>query len=95
MVAVVEMTNGKLCLHPVSDGKKTFLPCAYGYATIIRKAQDASLDALVFFFFRPLLRESLQKFGGCVFLGGGGLFGSICLLAVLTMQMCATRRRRA
>ena len=50
-VAVVELTNGKLCLlHPVSDGNKTFLPCAYGYATTIRKAQGASLEAVVLFF---------------------------------------------
>ena len=50
-VAVVELTSGKLCLlHPVSDGKQTFLPCAYGYATTIRKAQGASLDAVVLYF---------------------------------------------
>ena len=51
VVAVVQLKNGKLLLlHPVSDGKGTFLPCAYGYATTIRKAQGASLDAVVLFF---------------------------------------------
>ena len=50
-VAVVELASGKLCLlHPVTIGEKTFLPCAYGYATTIRKAQGASLDAVVLFF---------------------------------------------
>ena len=50
-VAVVALNTGKLVLlHPVSDGKATFLPCAYGYATTVRKAQGASLDGVVLYF---------------------------------------------
>ena len=50
-VAVVELSSGKLVLlHPVTDGDETFLPCAYGYATTIRKAQGASLDGVILYF---------------------------------------------
>ena len=50
-VAVVTLTTGRLVLlHPTNDGGKIFLPCAYGYATTIRKVQGASLDAVVLFF---------------------------------------------
>ena len=50
-VAVVELESGKLVLlHPVTDGDATFLPCAYGYATTIRKAQGASLDGVILYF---------------------------------------------
>ena len=50
-VAVVELFNGRLLLlHPVVDGELTFLPCAYGYATTIRKAQGASLPAVILYF---------------------------------------------
>ena len=50
-VAVVELESGKLVLlHPVTDGEQTFLPCAYGYATTIRKAQGASLDGVILYF---------------------------------------------
>ena len=34
----------------MTEGKATFLPCAYGYATTIRKVQGASLDAVVLYF---------------------------------------------
>ena len=34
----------------MSDGKATFLPCAYGYATTVRKAQGASLDGVALYF---------------------------------------------
>ena len=41
-------TGGMILVHPVSAGKvdtmHEFLPCAYGYATIVRRAQGASLD---------------------------------------------------
>ena len=50
-VAVVELFSGTyVLLHPVTDGELTLLPCAYGYATTIRKAQGASLDAVVLYF---------------------------------------------
>ena len=41
----LRLTTGVLLLvHPVTVGEATFLPCAYGYATTIRKAQGQSLD---------------------------------------------------
>ncbi len=47
----MELFSGKLLLlHPVHDKDQLFLPCAYGYATTIRNAQGASLDAVVLFF---------------------------------------------
>ena len=50
-VAVVELFTGRLLLlHPITEGKSTFLPCAYGYASTIRKAQGASLPAVVLYF---------------------------------------------
>ena len=50
-VAVVELFNGRLLLlHPIVQGEDTFLPCSYGYATTIRKAQGASLPCVILFF---------------------------------------------
>ena len=51
-VATVQLQSGRIVLlHPVTteDGA-TFLPCAYGYATTMRKAQGASLDGVVLYF---------------------------------------------
>ena len=31
-------------IHPMEENGMTFLPCCYGYATTIRRAQGASLD---------------------------------------------------
>ena len=50
-VAVVQLFNGRpLLLHPVVEGDQSFLPCAYGYASTIRKAQGASLPAVILYF---------------------------------------------
>ena len=44
-IFILRLTTGVLLLvHPVTVGEQTFLPCAYGYATTIRKAQGQSLD---------------------------------------------------
>ena len=41
-------TGGMILVHPVSVGKADtmhgFLPCTYGYAIIVRRAQGASVD---------------------------------------------------
>ena len=43
-----------ILVHPVSVGRADtmheFLPCAYGYATTIRRAQGASLDYVCLYF---------------------------------------------
>ena len=50
-VAVVQLFSGRLLLlHPIVEGEQTFLPCAYGYASTIRKAQGASLPAVILYF---------------------------------------------
>ena len=42
-VFTVELSNGVLVLvHPIYDMKQCFLPCTYGYATTIRRAQGAT-----------------------------------------------------
>ena len=42
-VFTVELSSGVLVLvHPIKDKKQTFLPCTYGYATTIRRAQGAT-----------------------------------------------------
>jgi hypothetical protein len=44
-VFTMKLTNGtRLLVHPISDGGVQFLPCTYGYATTIRRAQGSSLD---------------------------------------------------
>ena len=45
-VAIVRLTTGNLVLlHPVSAGDDSFfLPCTYGYASTIRRAQGSSLS---------------------------------------------------
>ena len=42
-VFTVKLSTGVLVLvHPMYDKKQCFLPCTYGYATTIRKAQGAT-----------------------------------------------------
>ena len=36
-------TGGMVLVHPIRVGKQVFLPCCYGYATTIRRAQGSSL----------------------------------------------------
>ena len=51
-VFTVKLTTGCMVLvHPMRDqGEAHFLPCSYGYATTIRRAQGASLDSGCLFF---------------------------------------------
>jgi hypothetical protein len=37
-------TGSMLLVHPIVQGDRLFLPCTYGYATTIRRAQGATLD---------------------------------------------------
>ena len=43
-------TSRMVLLHPIVEAQATFLPCAYGYATTIRKVQGASFDGVVLYF---------------------------------------------
>ena len=47
-------TSSMILVHPVSAGRggtlHEFLPCTYGYATTIRRAQGASLDYVCLYF---------------------------------------------
>ena len=43
-------TGQLLFVHPITDGGDVFLPCTYGYATTIRRAQGSSLDMGCVFF---------------------------------------------
>ena len=36
-------TGGMVLVHPIRVGQQVFLPCCYGYATTIRRAQGSSL----------------------------------------------------
>ena len=50
-VFLVRLTTGTLVLvHPIAVDDAQFLPCTYGYATTIRRAQGASLDAGCLYF---------------------------------------------
>jgi hypothetical protein len=43
-VFTVRLTSGTMCLvHPIHVDGRTFLPCCYGYATTIRRAQGSTL----------------------------------------------------
>ena len=37
-------TGNMVLVHPIEENGELFLPCCYGYATTIRRAQGASLD---------------------------------------------------
>ena len=37
-------TGNLVLVHPIEEDGATFLPCCYGYATTIRRAQGASLE---------------------------------------------------
>ena len=42
-VFTVELPTGvHVLVHPIYDKKRCFLPCTYGYATTIRRAQGAT-----------------------------------------------------
>jgi hypothetical protein len=48
---VVKFSNDKrVLLHPIVEGRRTFLPCTYGYATTMRRAQGATLGKVVLYF---------------------------------------------
>ena len=40
---VLEGTKNRILVHRITEGKVEFLPCTYGYATTIRRAQGSSL----------------------------------------------------
>ena len=42
--ARLQGTGNMVLVHPVEEDGSRFLPCCYGYATTIRRAQGASLD---------------------------------------------------
>ena len=59
VVFTLLLTSGiMLLVHPICVDRKVFLPCSYGYAVTVRKAQGASLDGVVcdFELFKPLER---------------------------------------
>ena len=43
-VAQLIESGNMVLIHPMEEGGRKFLPCCYGYATTIRRAQGASLD---------------------------------------------------
>ena len=50
-VFTVRLTSGSMVVvHPHSNWRPVYLPCAYGYATTIRRAQGSSLDQECLFF---------------------------------------------
>ena len=44
IIAKLVETGNMVLIHPMEENGMTFLPCCYGYATTIRRAQGASLD---------------------------------------------------
>ena len=50
-VFTVRLSSGVMVLvHPIHSGSSTFLPCTYGYATTIRRAQGSSLQQGALYF---------------------------------------------
>ena len=50
-IFTARIANGALVLvHPIRQGRKVFLPCCYGYATTIRRAQGSSLHLGALYF---------------------------------------------
>ena len=50
-IFLVRLISGNLVLvHPIVTNDEVHLPCAYGYATTIRRAQGSSLDAGALYF---------------------------------------------
>ena len=50
-VFMVRLTSGSMVVvHPHSNWRPVYLPCAFGYATRIRRAQGSSLDQEFLFF---------------------------------------------
>ena len=43
-------TGTMVLVHPIAMGRKMFLPCTYGYATTIRRAQGSSLHLGALYF---------------------------------------------
>ena len=46
-------TGNMILIHPMKDDGGVFLPCCYGYATTIRRAQGATLEHGCLFFDNP------------------------------------------
>ena len=47
-------TGNLVLLHPMEEQGMLFLPCCYGYATTIRRAQGADLDLGCIYFDQPM-----------------------------------------
>ena len=75
-VCLLRLTTGTLVLvHPVVTDRRVHLPCAYGYATTIRRAQGASLDAGCLYFDHCYPPERGYAYvGASRFRTKGGLF---------------------
>ena len=43
-IAQLFETGNMVLVHPMKENGYTFLPCCYGYATTLRRAQGASLE---------------------------------------------------
>ena len=50
MVCRLIGTGNLVLVHPMEEEGQLLLPCCYGYATTVRKAQGASLDQGCIFF---------------------------------------------
>jgi hypothetical protein len=75
-VFVARIANGALVLvHPIRQGQKVFLPCCYGYATTIRRAQGSSLHLGALYFDHCYPPERGYGYvGASRFRSSGGLY---------------------
>ncbi len=75
-VFVARISGGALVLvHPIRQGRKVFLPCCYGYATTIRRAQGSSLHLGALYFDHCYPPERGYGYvGASRFRSSGGLY---------------------
>ena len=64
-----------MLVHPIVTDERVHLPCAYGYATTIRRAQGSSLDAGALYFDHCYPPERGYAYvGASRFRSGAGIF---------------------
>jgi len=65
-IFTLKLTTGSMLLvHPVRTGERVHLPCAYGYATTIRRCQGSTLDMGCLYFDHSYPPERGYGYVGC------------------------------
>merc|ERR1712110_224607 len=98
-VAKLVGSGNYVLVHPMTEGGRTFLPCCYGYATTIRRAQGAWLTMGCIYFDYKYGKAGRGRGYGYVAVSrfrsrGGGICTAISAVQI-SSPWVGTRKRRS